>query len=70
MKRSNRKCILMIEDEIAICDMVRFVLDPTQFDLVEARYYEQAKKILAKQFPDLILLDWMLPGSSGTCVNY
>jgi len=68
MKRSSSKCILMIEDEIAICDMVRFVLDPTQFDLVEARHYEQAEKILAKQFPDLILLDWMLPGSSGISI--
>lgn len=57
--------ILLIEDERAIRDMIRFSLDKKEFDLFDAEDIPQAKQKLAEQLPDIILLDWMLPKMSG-----
>ncbi len=57
--------ILIIEDEIAIRDMLRYSLSQKEFELLDAEDTPRAKAILAKTIPDLILLDWMLPSESG-----
>jgi len=57
--------ILVVEDESAVREMIRFVLDQSGYDVVEAESSEQARIFLADQPPDLILMDWMLPGASG-----
>lgn len=57
--------ILIIEDEQAIRSMVRFGLRKQPFELLEAADAKQAKQHLSETLPDLILLDWMLPGQSG-----
>ena len=56
--------LLIIEDEAAIRDMLRFSL-PSEFRLIDAEDVVRAKKQIVNQLPDLILLDWMLPGKSG-----
>ena len=57
--------ILVIEDEAAIREMVRFTLSRAGFELVEAADGAQARERLAEGDVDLVLLDWMLPGESG-----
>ncbi len=57
--------ILIVEDEPAICDMIAFALAPHGFKTVAVHDAAQAKRHLAVKTPDLILLDWMLPGLSG-----
>lgn len=57
--------ILIIEDEQAIRSMMQFVLSQAGFELMEAENAKQADLMLANQIPNLILLDWMLPGISG-----
>lgn len=57
--------ILIIEDEMTIRDMLRFALEPAGFDVMEAGSANEAKQQIAKHIPQLILLDWMLPGMSG-----
>ncbi|WNC73424.1 phosphate regulon transcriptional regulator PhoB [Thalassotalea psychrophila] len=57
--------ILVVEDETAIREMITFVLDQNGFNAIEAADYEQAKALLVDPLPDLVLLDWMLPGGSG-----
>ena len=57
--------ILIVDDEPAICEMVSFSLMHNGFLHDEARNAEQARAIILSQPPDLILLDWMLPGQSG-----
>jgi two-component system phosphate regulon response regulator PhoB len=57
--------ILIVEDEAAIRDMVRFALSEAEFQLYEAANVEQAEAKLKLKLPDIILLDWMLPGKSG-----
>ncbi len=57
--------ILIVEDESAIREMIRFVLDQSGFHMSEAASAEEARQCLGNHLPDLILMDWMLPGSSG-----
>jgi two-component system phosphate regulon response regulator PhoB len=57
--------ILIIEDEATIRDMLRFALEPAGFDVMEAGSANEAKQQISKHIPQLILLDWMLPGMSG-----
>ena len=57
--------ILLVEDEAAIRDMVSFALRRAEMDPVIATDVPSATLQIAEQLPDLILLDWMLPGTSG-----
>jgi two-component system, OmpR family, phosphate regulon response regulator PhoB len=57
--------ILVVEDEDAIRGMLMMVLDQSGFVPVIAADAEEAQKALDDNPPDLILLDWMLPGISG-----
>ena len=62
MSRFN---ILVVEDEDAIRGMLMMVLEQAGFTPIAATDAEEAQKVLDDNLPDLILLDWMLPGISG-----
>ncbi|MEW7979061.1 MAG: phosphate regulon transcriptional regulator PhoB [Candidatus Sedimenticola endophacoides] len=57
--------ILIVEDEPAVRDMISFVLRQNDYETLEAADAEQAWVCLAESVPDMILMDWMLPGMSG-----
>jgi two-component system phosphate regulon response regulator PhoB len=57
--------ILLVEDEAAIRAMVVTALERAGFSMREAGTAAEAEQLLAAALPDLILLDWMLPGVSG-----
>ena len=63
--------LLVVEDEVSIRQMLGFALEDEGFEMLEASSSEQAlsdiKRLIdnTKKLPDLILLDWMLPGASG-----
>ena len=57
--------ILVVEDETPIREMISFVLEQNGFNAVEACDIEQALAQIHDPYPDLILLDWMLPGGTG-----
>lgn len=59
------KRILVVEDEQAIREMVGFALKKAGFQFEQVADAEQALVSIASQTPDLVLLDWMLPGMSG-----
>ncbi|MBF6057186.1 MULTISPECIES: phosphate regulon transcriptional regulator PhoB [Thiomicrorhabdus] len=61
----GQKTILIIEDEAAIRDMLKFTLNSSGYQVLEAENAEEGGKIALDTQPDLILLDWMLPGISG-----
>jgi two-component system phosphate regulon response regulator PhoB len=60
-----QKRILIVDDEPAIRDMVAFALRKGDFEPVPAGDAREAQAAIADRIPDLILLDWMLPGTSG-----
>lgn len=57
--------ILIVEDEPSIREMLGHALMKKGYALREAANVEQARSILDNDKPDLMLLDWMLPGMSG-----
>ncbi len=59
------KRVLVVEDEAAIREMLCFVLEQSDYQPVEAADYDSALALLTEPWPDLILLDWMLPGGTG-----
>lgn len=61
----EKPLILIIEDEEAIQEMLTVSLAMAGFTTMTATNTRQAEKKNQQQLPDLILLDWMLPGQSG-----
>jgi len=57
--------ILIVDDEAAIRQMLAFTLAGDGYTCVEAGDTEEAQQAMANGRPDLVLLDWMLPGISG-----
>lgn len=57
--------ILVIEDEPDIQELIAVNLGFAGYDTTRAFSAEQAQQAIAQELPDLILLDWMLPGASG-----
>ncbi|GAA3921751.1 phosphate regulon transcriptional regulator PhoB [Luteimonas lutimaris] len=59
------KRILIVDDEPAIREMVAFALRKGEYEPAHAGDAREAQEAIAERVPDLILLDWMLPGTSG-----
>ena len=57
--------ILLVEDEAPIREMLGYTLMKEGYIFCEAADVEQARPLLADEKPDLVLLDWMLPGMNG-----
>ena len=57
--------ILVVEDEPAIQELLVFNLQQAGHHAISVASAEQAYTLLRDALPDLILLDWMLPGVSG-----
>jgi two-component system phosphate regulon response regulator PhoB len=57
--------ILIVEDEEAIRHMLVFALSGEGYECLEAANATEAQATLSRTLPDLVLLDWMLPGISG-----
>ncbi|QFY41724.1 phosphate regulon transcriptional regulatory protein PhoB [Candidatus Methylospira mobilis] len=57
--------VLVVEDEEAIREMLVMVLETAEMEVRAVADTQQALEELDKRIPDLIILDWMLPGMSG-----
>lgn len=57
--------ILIVDDEVAIRDMLRMALELADFICLEADNAQDAHSMVIDHSPQLVLLDWMLPGSTG-----
>lgn len=57
--------ILIVEDEPAIREMIAFALRTQSYQPICAQDGKDAIAAISEKIPDLILLDWMLPGMSG-----
>jgi two-component system, OmpR family, phosphate regulon response regulator PhoB len=59
------KQILIVEDEAAIREMIALAISRAGMKPVHAGDVRASQEAIATRVPDLILLDWMLPGTSG-----
>jgi two-component system phosphate regulon response regulator PhoB len=57
--------VLVVDDEAPIREMLVFVLEQNGFQAIEAEDYDSAIAAMVEPYPDMVLLDWMLPGGSG-----
>ena len=57
--------ILVVEDEPAIQELISYSLRQAKHTVSSTKNAEEAMKIINEALPDLVLLDWMLPGMSG-----
>lgn len=57
--------ILVVDDEVAICNMLSMALENAGYTVHSVHDGRQVLAALSDMQPDLLLLDWMLPGISG-----
>ena len=60
--------ILVVEDEPAILELVSVNLRHAGFQVIRATSAEDAEAVIRNELPDLLVLDWMLPGQSGVAL--
>jgi len=64
MKMSSGK-ILVVDDDLNICELLRLYIEKEGFNVVTANDGMEALKLFEKENPELIMLDIMLPGLDG-----
>ena len=57
--------VLVVEDEAALAELLRYNLEAAGYTVLYAASGEDVEVLVAEEAPDLILLDWMLPETSG-----
>jgi two-component system phosphate regulon response regulator PhoB len=57
--------ILLVDDEAAIRDMLSIALEAADYNVLQAENAQQAHASIIDRQPDLVLLDWMMPGTTG-----
>ncbi|SRR5690606_11183060 len=57
--------ILVVEDDEAVRQMLTMALRRSGFEVEAVEDGELARAVMLERLPDLVLLDWMLPGASG-----
>jgi two-component system phosphate regulon response regulator PhoB len=60
--------VLVVEDEAAIAELIAINLRHAGFEVTLAENADQATVAVDAVLPDLVLLDWMLPGQSGVAL--
>lgn len=60
-----KKKILVVDDEEKLREMIKNYLEKEDFEVTQAANGTEALKIIAAERPNLIVLDWMMPGLSG-----
>jgi len=62
---TNLKCILCVEDEPEMIDLIRLILGRRGFEVKGATGGVEGLKMVREQHPDLVLLDLMMPDMDG-----
>jgi two-component system phosphate regulon response regulator PhoB len=61
----TRPRVLIVDDEHAILEMTRFALEQGGMKAVTASSAYEAVLRISEKHPDIVLMDWMMPGVSG-----
>ncbi len=62
---SASKSVLIVDDEAPIREMIAVALEMAGYHCLEAENANEAHGLIVDDKPDMVLLDWMMPGASG-----
>ena len=57
--------VLLVEDEAPIREMMSLALSKAGYTIIEAEDAQSARKQIINDLPDIMVVDWMMPGESG-----
>jgi DNA-binding response OmpR family regulator len=60
--------ILIVDDDESVRSLLRTTLPEDEYDIGEAVNGDEALRLLEEQVPDLVLLDWKMPGTHGSLI--
>lgn len=63
--KQMKPTVLIVEDEEALSTLLQYNLGKEGYQVITASDGEEAAILIRERVPDLVLLDWMLPGLSG-----
>lgn len=63
--KQMKPTVLIVEDEEALATLLQYNLGKEGYQVITAGDGEEAATLIRERMPDLVLLDWMLPGLSG-----
>jgi len=61
----TKKCILVVDDDEDFLRIMKFNIAKLGYDVLTSLTAEEAKELIFRRSPDLVLLDIMLPSKSG-----
>lgn len=59
------QCILLVDDDRVLSDILRAILEQEGYNVILANCVIAAMQAMRQQLPDLVILDIVLPGTSG-----
>ncbi len=62
---SNSRTILVVDDDVDLSDGLRLVLSREGYRVLQARDGRQAKDVVDRERPDLVIIDMMMPKMGG-----
>ncbi len=62
---TSGKRVLIVDDEAPIREMIAVALEMAGYECLEADSAQSAHPMIVDSLPDMILLDWMMPGMTG-----
>ena len=66
--QNGRKCVLVVDDDPHVAEMLREILPPSEFMLMAVEDGETGLQMIKTQHPDVILLDLLMPKLDGFAV--
>jgi len=64
-ERRMKPTVMIVEDEVALSTLLQYNLEKEGYKIIVSADGEEASMMIRETTPDLVLLDWMLPGLSG-----
>lgn len=68
MEHKRQKTILVVDDDEALAEAVKMILEDEGYEVLTAFGSKHADQLIQEQCPDLIVLDYRLPGENGLSI--
>ncbi|MCS6906848.1 MAG: response regulator [Anaerolineales bacterium] len=65
MENGRPKKVLIIDEDLSLCESLKFILDPDEFILANALSGVEGVRLCQEWQPDVVVLDLLMPGIDG-----